>query len=96
MGNQAVHRQRSVQPYDALRVVKELHHLCYWLVRTYAPDASREGAAWRDERVPAALSQQEVVPRKDLEALEKQLAEQNDKYTLSKERLRNWVKSIPF
>jgi len=78
VGNQAVHNPRPVRQYDAMQVVKELHHLCYWLTRTYAPEAPREGAAWRDERVPAAPGGGETVPRKDLEALEKQLAERNE------------------
>ncbi len=77
VGNQAVHSSRPVTQYDALQVVKELHHLCYWLVRTYAPDVSREGAAWRDERVPPAVSGAEAVPRRELEALETRLADQN-------------------
>ena len=77
VGNQAVHSSRPVRQYDALQVVKELHHVCYWLVRTYTPDASREGAAWKDESVPPAVSGVEVVPRKQLEALEERLAAQN-------------------
>ncbi len=60
-----------------MQVVKELHHLCYWLTRTYAPEASREGAAWSDARVLQPLtSAAAVVPSKELEALEKQLEEQ--------------------
>ena len=78
VGNQAVHSQRAIRQYDALQVVKELHHVCYWLVRTYTPDASREGAAWKDERVPPAPNSVAVVPRKELEALELKLAEQNE------------------
>jgi type I restriction enzyme R subunit len=78
VGNQAVHSGRPIRPFDALQVVKELHHVCYWLVRTYTPDASREGAAWRDERVPEAPESAAVVPRKELEALEKRLAEQGE------------------
>ncbi len=78
VGNQAVHSPRPIREYDALQVVKELHHICYWLVRTYTPDASREGAGWRDDRIPRPLHPGEVVPRKDLEALEKRLAEQNE------------------
>lgn len=77
VGNLAVHDSRPVRQYDAIQVVKELHHLCYWLVRTYTPTASLEGAAWRDERVPAAASGGEVVPRIELENLEKRLLEQN-------------------
>ncbi|WP_438765343.1 DEAD/DEAH box helicase family protein [Kushneria sp. TE3] len=80
MGNQAVHEPRPVRESDARQVVKELHHLCYWLTRTYTPQASRDGAAWRDERVPAPMSKlaaADVVPRAELEGLEKRLAEQN-------------------
>lgn len=76
VGNKAVHEQRPIRQLDAMQVVKELHHLCYWLTRTYAPDASREGAAWSDARVPQPLTSAAAVPRKDLEALEKQLEEQ--------------------
>lgn len=79
VGNQAVHDSRPVRQYDALQVVKELHHLCYWLVRTYATNASLQGAAWRDERVKIADHTTDVVPRCELEALEKRLAEQNSK-----------------
>ncbi|MCP5128455.1 MAG: DEAD/DEAH box helicase family protein [Pseudomonadales bacterium] len=78
VGNQAVHNPRPIRQYDALQVVKELHHICYWLTRTYAPNASRAGAAWKDERVPAAHSGDEVVPRKQLESLEQRLAEQGE------------------
>jgi type I restriction enzyme R subunit len=76
VGNQAVHESRQIRQLDAVQVVKELHHLCYWLTRTYAPEASREGAAWSDARVPQPVTTAAVVPRKDLEALEKQLEEQ--------------------
>jgi type I restriction enzyme, R subunit len=78
VGNQAVHSSRPVRQYDALQVVKELHHVCYWLVRTYTPDASREGAAWRDERVPPAVRDTETISRTELESLEQQLARQSE------------------
>ena len=77
LGNQAVHNQRPVRPLDALRVVKELHHLGYWLARTYTPDAPRDGAAWRDERVPRPARAETMVPRRELEAREAELAEKN-------------------
>jgi len=34
VGNQAVHESRPIRQLDAMQVVKELHHLCYWLTRT--------------------------------------------------------------
>lgn len=30
VGNLAVHQQRKIHQSEALQVVKELHHLCYW------------------------------------------------------------------
>jgi len=74
MGNQAVHSTKPVRQYDALQVVKELHHVCYWLLRTYAPEVPRDGASWRDERVPKPPPPGSVVPRAALEKMEAQLA----------------------
>lgn len=73
VGNQAVHELRPIRQFDALQVVKELHHLCYWLTRTYAPATSLEGATWSDALLPQPLTSAGVVPRKELEALEQQL-----------------------
>ena len=78
VGNQAVHSGRPIRQYDALQVVKELHHVCHWLVRTYTPAAAAKETAWSDQRVPKAPAAGEVVPRKELKALEKKLAEQNE------------------
>ena len=77
-GNQAVHSPRPIHQYNALQAVKELHHICHWLVRTYSPAAGARETAWSDQRVPKAPAAGEVVPRKELEALEKKLAEQNE------------------
>ncbi len=77
VGNQAVHNPRPIRQYDALQVVRELHHICYWLVRTYAPNAAQSPIAWQDARVPQALPADAVVPRSALETLEAKLAEQN-------------------
>jgi type I restriction enzyme, R subunit len=77
VGNQAVHNARPVRQYDALQAVKELHHICFWLVRTYVPDASLEDAVWSDERIPKPVSPADTVRRDELETLERRLAEQN-------------------
>ena len=76
MGNRAVHDPRPVRPSDAMLAVKELFHVCYWLTRTYAPDAIPPNAAWRDDRVPEARGA-DAVPRAELEALGERLAEQS-------------------
>jgi type I restriction enzyme R subunit len=78
VGNQAVHSGRPIRQYDALQVVKELHHICHWLVRTYTPAAALKETAWSDALTPGAPAAGEVVPRKELEALEKKLTVQNE------------------
>ncbi|MCC1498120.1 DEAD/DEAH box helicase family protein [Alcanivorax sp. 1008] len=78
VGNIAVHQTRPIDPQHAMQVVKELHHVCYWLVRTYAPKAPRDGAAWRDDRVPQPVDKSQVVPRTELKALEEKLAAQHE------------------
>ena len=78
VGNQAVHSPRPIGQFDALQVVKELRHICYWLVRTYTPAAARDVPAWRDALVPPAPDSAEVVPRRELKALEERLATQNE------------------
>ena len=77
VGNDAAHSRRAFGEGDGLQSVKELHHVCWWLVRTYAPEASREGAGWQDERVPRPVDRDAVVPRAELEALEARLAERS-------------------
>ena len=77
VGNQAVHNPRPIRQYDGLQAVKELHHVCYWLVRTYAPESVKAAVRWQDEVVPRAPAAGDTVPRSDLETLEKELAEQN-------------------
>ena len=77
VGNQAVHNAQAPRPADALRVVKELHHCCHWLARTYAPAARRNAPAWSDDLVPQSSAPGELIPRQELETREKELAERN-------------------
>jgi len=76
-GNQAVHNPRPVRQYDAMQVVQELQHVCYWLARTYAPDSVSEGVRWDTDLVPQPVTRQNA-DRAELEAREAQLAEQNE------------------
>lgn len=78
IGNDAVHNPRPIHQKDALQAVKELHHICYWLTRTYTPDAPRNGAAWNDDRVPTPIDSTQVVPRQELATLEEKLAKQHE------------------
>lgn len=54
-GHQAVHSNRPVRQFDALQLVKELHHICYWVTHTYAPDAAKQAGAWRDDLIPKPM-----------------------------------------
>jgi type I restriction enzyme R subunit len=76
-GNQAVHNARPVRQYEAIQVVKELHHICYWITRVYAPDAATKAGAWRDDLIPKPVDGSKVVPREELIRLEEKLAEQS-------------------
>lgn len=76
-GHQAVHSNRPVRQFDALQLVKELHHICYWVTHTYAPDAAKQAGAWRDDLIPKPIDGSKVVPRAELERLEAELAERS-------------------
>ncbi|MEZ5447527.1 MAG: hypothetical protein R3E89_00305 [Thiolinea sp.] len=78
MGNRAVHETRPIRQIDALQLVRELHHIAYWLTRNYTRLPPSD-LVWDDKHVPVPLSPETVVPRKRLEELEKQLADENEK-----------------
>lgn len=77
VGNQAVHNAKPIPQYIAMQTVRELHHVCYWLTRTYSPATSIVGVEWNDAQVPQPIRATDAVPRAKLEELEKQLADQN-------------------
>jgi len=62
-----VHNAQAPRPADALQVVKELHHCCHWLARTYASAARRNAPAWSDDLVPRSSAPGELIPRQELE-----------------------------
>lgn len=78
VGNQAAHSTRPIRQFDALQVVKELHHLCYWLARTYTPGAVTGAIDWQDALIPKPVKPGEAAAsQKQLAELERQLAEQS-------------------
>jgi len=88
-GNQAVHHQRPVRQYDALQVLKELHHVLYWLARTY----TRMGAgavgkvAFDPQFVPTAQADAPQIDRKRLAELEQELEKNARKLAEREEQL---------
>ena len=57
-GNQAVHANQPISYSDAMKLVRELFHLLFWLARTYtrASDPKSIGAAFDEQRVPKLVS----------------------------------------
>ncbi|MDI1363383.1 MAG: DUF4145 domain-containing protein, partial [bacterium] len=43
LGNKAAHEAKTIPPADGVAAVRELFHLCYWLVRTYARGETPSG-----------------------------------------------------
>jgi type I restriction enzyme R subunit len=63
LGNQAVHGSQRVGSGDAMRLVRELFHVLFWLARTYtrASDPKSIVAEWDDKRVPHLVRSDEAL-----------------------------------
>lgn len=74
-GNQAVHHQRPIRQYDALQVLKELHHVLYWLARTYTRlgAGSKSQVVFDPQLIPPAQTGATPLDRKRLADLEAEL-----------------------
>jgi type I restriction enzyme R subunit len=71
LGNMAVHSTRPVRQADALTAVRELFHLCFWLVHTYARGAKpADKLGFDDSLLPkgTAIPAQTQAQLQDLEA----------------------------
>lgn len=79
LGNHAVHSQKALTTSDSVSAVRELFHMCYWLVRTYAKGAKPEpGLSFN----PHALPETTTVPKQTLS----QLQELNDALAAEREK----------
>src|SRR4249920_2534488 len=68
LGNQAVHSQRPIQPFDSLTAVRELFHVGYWLARTYARGPKpAPGLAFNASALPRTAP----IPRQTIEQLQR-------------------------
>lgn len=95
LGNEAVHGKSAFAQRDALQAVKELHHVLYWFVRTYTPGLDRQQFVVSDfaialipDRVAidAKVAEQALSSIKQVQSLEKQLAEQDEKTREAREQ----------
>jgi type I restriction enzyme, R subunit len=85
LGNLAVHNPKPIKEADSFQSIRELHHICFWLVRTYFPNVIREGAGFQEKWIPESNSIDRIVSREELEALQNKLREEKQK-TLEKRK----------
>ncbi|MBK6923739.1 MAG: DEAD/DEAH box helicase family protein [Thermomonas sp.] len=86
LGNQAVHGTGRIGSGDALRLVRELFHVLFWLARTYtrASDPKAIAAEWDERRLPQMVRADEAVQftreelRKQEAAFQQRLAAQHE------------------
>jgi type I restriction enzyme R subunit len=79
LGNHAVHSPKPLTVSEAVSAVRELFHVCYWLVRTYAKGAKPDVGSTFD---PNALPVTTTVPKQtlaQLQSLSDQLVTQREK-----------------
>ncbi|MDX2099606.1 MAG: DEAD/DEAH box helicase family protein [Leptolyngbyaceae cyanobacterium bins.59] len=89
LGNQAVHSSKPIRPEDAIVLVRELFHLCYWLGRTYGlkpTDKPDPKAAFQPDRLPKT-SPAPAQTIAQLQAQAKQLAAKDAELAASQNRL---------
>lgn len=79
LGNQAVHSMRPVPQADAVMAVRELFHVCFWLARTYAREERPADGVRFDEALLPRTSEIPTATLKQLQELEQQLAERDDR-----------------
>ncbi len=79
LGNQAAHSPKPFRTYDALTVLRELFHLCFWLARTYGRGAKPDdGLSFDPARLPPAR-EQIAQSLEQLQRLETALRERDER-----------------
>ncbi|WP_374012000.1 DEAD/DEAH box helicase family protein [Pseudoxanthomonas koreensis] len=80
VGNQAVHGSQHIGSGDAMRLVRDLFHVLFWLARTYtrASDPKAIAAEWDEKQVPTLVRADEAVTftREELKKQEERFQQQ--------------------
>ena len=80
LGNLAVHSHKPVRQFDALTAARELFHVCFWLVRTYARGAKpADGLVFNDTLLTRPATTVPPQTQEQLQRLSAQLAEKDVK-----------------
>ncbi len=78
MGNKAVHESQNIEPQKAMQLVKELHHIVYWLLKQYAANTVKTNIVWDDTKVPQASKNHQPMPLAQLQELETTISKQQE------------------
>jgi len=82
LGNMAVHSSKAISYDDGLTAVRELFHVCFWLVRTYARGAKPADGLIFDSNLLPKTSTIAVQTLQQLQTLAAQLAETDAKLSV--------------
>lgn len=77
LGNRAVHEARPVPFADALQVLRELHHFCYFLFRYYSSEKKQKPGPFEPALLPQPPKPQPQTSPKIVQDLEARLQEQD-------------------
>ncbi len=78
LGNRAVHSSRQLNTGDSTFAVRELHHVCYWVARTYSRSGEPATSVFDESKIPAASGSPETSQKK-IEELSTKLLERSNR-----------------
>lgn len=96
IGNHAVHSGKRIRQYDALQVVKEVYHCGFWLVSHYtrfSPEVLKD-IAFDDSLVTQMQGSDPAIPRKQLIALEKELAKKDKELEEERQKSQDYEEEL--
>ncbi len=71
IGNRATHGREIITAGDSMYAIRELHHICYWLARTYSENGAPSQTTFNDSLVPPAEGAPQTSPKQINELSEK-------------------------
>lgn len=80
LGNRAAHSQRGLNSGDSTYAVRELHHICFWLARTYSAKGAPSSSVFDDSYLAPAAEAPEVT-QKQIDELTSKLIERTQRLT---------------
>lgn len=85
LGNEAVHGKKPVYQLTALQALEELHHILYWIARTYSRQTQIADQNFDKSLVPFPQSSPSVADKEALQKKEKELTAKSDRLLAAKD-----------